>query len=61
MTPNNVLVTKLEHALKIKLLVPIPEEKVAESPKSQNLELTLGDVMRLSKKGGEEQTGRKQS
>jgi len=61
MTPNNVLVTKLEHALKIKLLVPISEEKVAEAPKSQNLELTLGDVMRLSKKGGEELTGRKQS
>jgi len=61
MTPNNVLVTKLERALKIKLLVPISEEKVTESPKSQNRELTLGDVMRLGKKGGEEQTGRKQS
>ncbi len=61
MTPNNVLVTKLEHALKIKLLVPISEEKVAQSPKSQSQELTLGDVMRLSKKGVEEQTGRKQS
>ncbi len=61
MTPNNVLVSKLEHALKIKLLVPISEEKVAESPKTQNRELTLGDLINLSKKGGEEPTRRKQS
>src|SRR4030042_874525 len=44
MTPNNVLVTKLEHALKIKLLVPIIEEKFSELPKSPNRELTLGDL-----------------
>lgn len=60
MTPNNVLVSKLEHALKIKLLVPISEDKVAESPRAQNRELTLGDLMKLGKKGGEEQTGREQ-
>ena len=62
MTPNNMLVTKLEHALKIKLLVPISEEKITqEIPKSPNRELTLGDLMQLNKKGGEEPTERKPS
>jgi putative transcription factor len=62
MMPNNMLVTKLEHALKIKLLVPISEEKVAqELPKSPNRELTLGDLMQLNKKGREEPKERKQS
>jgi putative transcription factor len=62
MTPNNVLVTKLEHALKIKLLVPISEEKSAhEMPKLPNRETTLGDLIQLNKKGGEEPTERKQS
>jgi putative transcription factor len=60
MTPNNMLVTKLEHALKIKLLVPISEEKAAQAvPKSSNRELTLGDLMELNKEGGEAPTGRK--
>jgi len=61
MTPNNKLVSKLEHALKIKLLVPITKEKVTEIPKSPNRELTLGDLMQFDKKGGEEPTERKQS
>ncbi|MBT0158843.1 TIGR00270 family protein [Candidatus Bathyarchaeota archaeon A05DMB-2] len=61
MTPNNQLVAKLEHALKIKLIVPITKEKVTEIPKSPNRELTLGDLMQLEKKGGEEPTERKQS
>jgi putative transcription factor len=62
MTPNNVLVTKLEHALKIKLLVPIKEEKIShEMPKFANRETTLGDLIQLNKKGGEEPTERKQS
>ncbi|MCW4046481.1 MAG: multiprotein bridging factor aMBF1 [Candidatus Bathyarchaeota archaeon] len=61
MTPNNQLVAKLEHALKIKLLVPITKEKVTELPKSPNRELTLGDLMQFEKKGGEEPTERKQS
>lgn len=56
MTPNNKLVAKLEHALKIRLLVPISKEKVTEVPKSPNRELTLGDLMQLNKKGGEEPT-----
>jgi putative transcription factor len=62
MVPNNMLVTKLEHALKIKLLVPVAEEKIAqELPKSPNRELTLGDLMQLNKKGREEPKERKQS
>ena len=62
MTPNNVLVTKLEHALKIKLLVPIKEEKIShEMPKLPNRETTLGDLIQLNKKVGEEPTERKQS
>ncbi len=62
MTPNNLLVTKLEHALKIKLLIPISEEKITQGiPKTPNRELTLGDLMQQNKKDGEEPTGRKQS
>ena len=61
MTPNNMLVAKLEHALKIKLLVPIQEEKILEIPKSPNREPTLGDLIQLNKKSGEEPTERKPS
>jgi putative transcription factor len=60
MTPNNQLATKLEHMLKIKLLVPISEEKVTTLPKA-NQELTLGDLIEMDKKGGEAATGRKPS
>ena len=62
MTPNNVLVTKLEHALGIKLLVPIKEEKLLhEMPKFAGRETTLGDLIQVNKKDGEEPTERKQS
>lgn len=62
MTPNNLLVTKLEHVLKIRLLVPIREEKISPGfPKSPNRETTLGDLIQLNKKGEEENTERKQS
>jgi putative transcription factor len=62
MAPNNMLVTKLEHALKIKLLVPVSEEKVTQQiPKTPNRELTLGDLMQLNKKGREEPAERKPS
>ncbi len=62
MTPNNLLVTKLEHVLKIKLLVPIREEKILPGfPKSPNREKTLGDLIKMNKKGEEENTERKQS
>ena len=62
MMPNNMLVAKLEHALKIKLLVPVSAEKITqEIPKSPNRELTLGDLMQLNKKGREEPKERKPS
>jgi putative transcription factor len=52
MAPNNQLASKLEHMLKIKLLVPISEEKTVQIPKSANQELTLGDLIKIDK--GEE-------
>ncbi|MDM7918761.1 MAG: multiprotein bridging factor aMBF1 [Methanosarcina sp.] len=62
MTPNNMLVTKLEHALKIKLLGPIKEEEISQGfPKALTRETTLGDLIQLNKKSGEEPTERKQS
>jgi putative transcription factor len=59
MTPNNQLATKLEHLLKIKLLVPIAEEKEKLPLPKVNQELTLGDLIEMDKGG--EQTERKQS
>ncbi len=63
MTPNNILATKLEHALKIKLLAPITEEKAAaqQIPKAVNREMTLGDLIQIDSKSSEEQTERKPS
>ncbi len=49
MAPNDQLVAKLEHPLKIKLLVPVAEEKVP-IPKAANREFTLGDAIKISKK-----------
>ena len=62
MNPSNILATKLEHALKIKLLTPISEEKAPTTlpPATANRELTLGDLIQLEK-SSEEQTERKQS
>ena len=62
MEPNDMLVTKLEHALKIKLLTPIGrEEGTKEIPKSSSRELTLGDLIKRSRKGTEEPAERKPS
>ena len=63
MTPDNRLATKLEHVLRVKLLVPVSEEKVpkVKIPKSASPELTLGDLIQLDKKKAEERTQRKQS
>jgi len=60
MPPNNFLASKLERILKIKLLVPISEEKT-EIPKAANRELTLGDLIDFNDKGGEDPKERKQS
>jgi putative transcription factor len=51
MAPNNQLASKLEHMLKIKLIVPISEEKTP-LPRSASQELTLGDLIEFDK--GEE-------
>jgi putative transcription factor len=62
MTPDNKLATKLEHTLKIKLLVQASEEKVPKAKiKPVSRELTLGDLIQLDKKKAEEKTQRKQS
>jgi len=61
-SPSNILATKLEHALKIKLLTPITEEKTPmQMPKTANRELTLGDLIQFDNKSSEEQTERKPS
>ncbi len=62
MTPNNMLVSKLEHTLKLSLLVPISKDKTPTVfSKSSNRELTMGDLIQFDKKSGEEPTERKQS
>lgn len=55
--PDNVLATKLEHMLKIKLLVPASKEETpqAKTPKPAAREITLGDLIQIDKKGGEKE------
>ena len=62
-SPSDLLVSKLEHALKIKLLVPVPEEQTTQkTAKAANSELTLGDIIQFDKKNkGDEPKQRKQS
>ena len=59
--PNNQLANKLEHTLRIKLLVAISDEKVTTIPRAASQELTLGDLIEMDKKGGEEPNQRKPS
>jgi putative transcription factor len=58
MMPDNTLATKLEHVLKIKLIIPVTEEKIeipqSKMAKSANRELTLGDLVQLGKRGKDE-------
>ncbi len=62
MSPNNQLASKLEHMLKIKLLVPISEEKVPPpTSKSANQEITLGDLIEIDSKDEEAAAKRKPS
>ncbi len=50
--PNDLLVSKLERLFKIKLLVPVADEKASQNlPKTASHELTLGDLMKADKKG----------
>jgi putative transcription factor len=57
MIPDNTLAIKLEHALKIKLILPASEEKVkipqTKMAKSISREVTLGDLIGLEKQGKE--------
>jgi putative transcription factor len=58
MIPDNVLATKLEHALKIKLMLPASEEEakipLARMAKSIDRELTLGDLINVEKQGNKD-------
>ncbi len=60
--PNNQLATKLEHALRITLMVPIADEKAnAHVGRVGNEEMTLGDLIEFKEKSAEEPTKRKPS
>ena len=61
MTPDLVLAKKLEHALRIKLLVPFSEPKPPPMGLSSPPKLTLGDVAFLKKRKTEETEKRKPS
>jgi putative transcription factor len=62
MEPNNILATKLEHALKIKLLTPVVEEKPQQQiARAPTQEVTLGDLIQFDTKGSGEKTERKPS
>jgi len=52
MTPDNLLIEKLQHALKIKLLVPVSEPKVPSKTlaSSRPSAPTLGDIAKVKKK-----------
>ena len=51
MTPNNLLVEKLQHALKVKLMVPVSEPKVPSKVlvSSRPSAPTLGDIAQVKK------------
>jgi putative transcription factor len=63
MEPDDKLAAGLEHLLKIKLIVPAKEAKIPEAkiPKKPAREMTLGDLIQIKKKDGDEgeTTGRK--
>ncbi|MDH7563759.1 MAG: multiprotein bridging factor aMBF1 [Candidatus Bathyarchaeota archaeon] len=64
MRPNNTLASRLEHVLKVKLIVPASEEKISDAkiPKAVSREVTLGDLMKLNDGESKKETsGRKQS
>jgi putative transcription factor len=63
MEPNNLLASKLERTLRIKLLVPIEEEEKPTSTSivGKNQEMTLGDLIEIDSNVSEEPKGRKQS
>jgi putative transcription factor len=50
MEPNELLASKLEHTLKIKLVVPVVVDEKIQVPKTASHEFTLGDAVKISKK-----------
>ncbi len=53
MAPDNLLTEKLEHALRLKLLVPVSEPKVpAKALASRPASPTLGDLLKVRKEKG---------
>ena len=61
MTPDHRLAEKLQHALKVKLLVPPSEPKAPLAALSQPREATLGEVVLLKKRKTEVSKERKSS
>lgn len=61
MAPNNQLASKLEHMLKIKLLVPISEDKAPAYTKAGSQEMTLGDLITIDEDESEAGKKRKPS
>ena len=60
--PNNLLASKLEHALRIQLMVPIADEKsTTQVHRAANEEMTLGDLVEFKEKSGEAPKKRKPS
>lgn len=59
MTPNNLLIEKLQHALKIKLMVPVSEPKVPSKAlvSSRPSAPTLGDIAQVKKEKEKEKRG----
>ncbi len=53
MTPDIKLAQKLEHALKVKLLVPPKGEQIPSTSLATPYEVTLGDVVQLKKNKAE--------
>lgn len=53
MTPDNILVEKLQHALRIKLLVPVTEPKVpSKTLAAKPVTATLGEIAQVRKEKG---------
>jgi putative transcription factor len=62
MAPDNLLASKLEHMLRIQLLVNVSDEKsTTQVHRAATEELTLGDLVEMNEKSGEAPTKRKQS
>jgi putative transcription factor len=59
MAPDNLLTEKLQHALKIKLMVPVSEPKVPAKAMatSRSSAPTLGDIVMVKKEKDEEKRG----